>query len=274
MAQLAIAYSNGRPNFRVGLRKDEHMKVFEADPTMGTSRRVLVSRKGNRLYLSAAKTTLVDINKSYSSTYTPARSTNSVCITCCSYPERLDMSCDESIPSRDVPTGFSGRDLYIDLPKDFITKSWPDSEVVELNAKKTKRWVKQNNIAEKYGRTTRQKSWEQPDREPEADLGHIHTAAEAGAELERKLTGNLNQSGAAQANAVNQSAPTHKFVPIDPVAQAAALNKSAAFDELRRYIVGANKLCIQLNCELIDDNGKTLLPTGFHELAFTTHKVV
>lgn len=241
MAQLAISYSNGRPNFRIGLRKDEHMRVFEADPSLGTSRRVIVSRKGNRLYMSAAKTTLVDINKSYSSTYTPARNPSSQCITCCGYPERLDMFCEDSIKSRDVPTGFSGRDLYIDLPKDFITKSWPDSEIVELNAKITKRWVKQNNIAAKYP-STRQQSFEQPE-EPDPSEDAVADSLSA-ADL------------------------------IDRAAMQAVSDKQLGFEQLRSCIKAANRLCKELNCELTDDNGKTLLPTGFNELALTTHKVV
>lgn len=143
------------------------------------------------------------------------------------------MSCEDSIKSRDVPTGFSGRDLYIDLPKDFITKSWPDSEVVVLNAKRTKRWVKQNNIAAKY-----------PSTRPVSFAETLDAVADVGAAL--PLT----------------------------VQDARAAMKGIGFEELRDCIKAANRLCKELNCELTDDNGNTLLPTGFNELALTTHKVV
>ena len=175
------------------------------------------------------------------------------------YPERLDLTTAWTT-SRKVPTFFEGHEMYIDLPNDFIEKSWPDSERVFLSAAETKRWAKQNNTAKKYEERQRSAA-SREDAIDQAAADNI--AAGASATAEDVL------SAAAEAGVALEKELLKGLGTPDLEAE-----KVAAFGMLRDCIKQANVLCKELNCELTDDDGHHMLPTGFRELVFDVHKVV
>jgi hypothetical protein len=233
--------------------------------------RVVISRRGNRLYLTPADQISNAERKSYGITYAE-NNPNNPCVTSVMYPERLDLT-TRWITTRKVPTFFEALEMYLDIPEDFITKSWPDSERVFLAACETKQWSRVNKANEKY---TQQKTdfAQRSAAVEEAAEENISAAAAAGAELEKALVDKLVKTPGYLRREAAAEAAEASLVGHGEIDAAAAADQSAGFDMLRNVIKEANELCKELNCELTDEKGQAMLPTGYRQLVFTNEKVV